>query len=429
MNIFTVGFKSLLSRRKQYTSLFLVCAFGVAVSLFCLFLVKGMLGTLEHKARIYYGGDMLFFGGKNNFDMSNAESFVEKLEPVFPKGSIITKRFDFDADYAAFYFEGTGVRQRIIKGVDFSKEQRLFSQFNYVEGSASEMKGENGVLLSAPIAQMLEVHVGDEITLMLKNIYGYTNTVQLIVKGIFKDSSLFGMYTSYMDLHCLLSAYGYSEDYANRICIDLPAGETLTEKKLEHYQSELEKQFNMFKLVEDKQTYYDSLLTGKFSEPTYALIKLNANLQDLKVLIDAMKGIVGFVIVMLIVIIVAGVSSTYRVIIMKRINEIGIYMAIGIKDSKILFMLLSEVLFLIISGCVVGLGISVVLCGIIKLFNFSFIPAFDIFLAEGSLQPMVSVSYFFILSAIVIVTTLVAVLFAVYKSVSITPVKALETTE
>lgn len=429
MNVFTVGIKSLVARKKQYLSLFLVCAFGVGVSLFCLFLVGGMLSSLENKAKIYYGGDFQFIGGQWGLDFSKCETFIEKVKPTFPEDTVISERFDLDADYSALYYEGTGVRQRVIKGIDFDKEQRLFSQFNFVEGDATDIAGTDGILLSKPIAEILETHVGDSITFLIKNTSGYTNTVQLIVKGIFLDSSLFGMYTSYMDLNCLRKVYGIPMNYANRICIDIADDRKINKKEIAKYQASLEQTFNMFKQVEDKQNFYDPLLAHKFTQPTYALIKLNANLQDLKILIDAMKGIIGFVIIMLVVIIVAGVSSTYRVIIMKRINEIGIYMAIGISNITILIMLLSEALFLILTGCCVGFLLSLIFCSFAGLFNFSFIPAFDIFLSDGVLRPVVSGSYFIIFSIVITVTTMCAVLLAIQKSVRITPVKALDTTE
>ena len=148
-----LGLRSLLYRKKQYTALFLVCMVGVGISLFCLFLVEGMLSSLEDKAKLYYGGDFTFIGGQNELTFSNVDNFIEKLELVFPDGSVVSPRFDFDADYSSFYFEGTEARQRVIKGVDFSKEMELFQGFNYLEGNPLNMAGSNGVLLSEPIAE------------------------------------------------------------------------------------------------------------------------------------------------------------------------------------------------------------------------------------------------------------------------------------
>ena len=418
-----MGLRSLIYRRKQYSSLFCACLFGVAVSLFCLYSVNGMLSALEDKARIYYGGDLQFVGGVG---MNQSVENVEHLTPYFPEGSVIAERFDFDADYAAFYFEGTGVRQRVIKGVNFEKEKKLFASFNYIEGSAEGLYGTNGVLLSEPIAQMLEVHTGDEITFMLRNAAWQINTVTLVVKGIFRDSSLFGMYTSYMDRELLSSVYGYPSYLCNRICVMLPDG-TPSKKELEGYQAALSQDFPMYQLVEDKQVYYDNCLYTE--NPPYALIKLSANLQEIQIIIDAMKVIVAFVIIMLLIIIVTGVSSTFRVIAMKRINEIGIYKAIGMKRMRIYGMLLTETLLLLIAACIAGYILSCLLSGLIGLINFSFIPAFDIFLVNGKMKGIISFVYFILIFIVIVVTTTLAVMFAVKKSVSVTPCQALAVTE
>ena len=420
---FKMGLRSLIYRRKQYTSLFFVCLFGVGVSLFCLYSVSGMLSALEDKARIYYGGDYQFLGGSGlNQNISN----TEKLEPAFPEGSVIAERFDLDADFAAFYYEGTGVRQRVIKGVNFNKEKALFSRFNYTEGSAEDIYGTNGILLSEPIAKMLEVHAGDEITFMFRNSRNQIDTMPMIVKGIFRDSSLFGMYTSYMDISLLKQRYGFPAHLCNRICIMLPDGSP-SKKDTFLYQEKLSEIFNMYHIVEDKNEYYNNCLY-KADQP-YALIKLSANLQEVQIIIDAMKAIVAFVIIMLLIIIVTGVSSTFRVIAMKRINEIGIYKAIGMKRMKIYSMLLTETLLLIVAGCIAGFIFSCLITWIIGIVNFSFIPAFDIFLVNGKMKGIISFIYFLGIFVAVVVTTLAAVMFAVKKSVSVTPCQALAVTE
>ena len=146
-------------------------------------------------------------------------------------------------------------------------------------------------------------------------------------------------------------------------------------------------------------------------------------------LIDAMNIISTFVILILMVIIMVGVSSTYRVIVMKRINEIGIYKAIGMKRLGIFSVLLSETSLLIFVGCVAGIIFSWILCWGISLFSFSFIPAFDIFLVNGNLSPKISFLQSLLISILVYVTTTFGVLLSVQKSVKMTPVDALGVTE
>lgn len=426
MKNFLLSIKSLIYRRKQYLSLMLVSLFGVGISLFCLYLVDGMLDALEYKAKIYYGGDLQFMGENVNMNITDPDKRIEELKTVFPENAVIAKRYDFDADYAAFYFEGTGVRQRVIKGIDFETEKQLFSNWNFSSGGIDDIAGTNGVLLSEPIAQMLEVQVGDEITFMLRNWGNQINTHTLVVKGIFKDSSLFGMYTSYMDGNLLKQLFAYPVNWANRICIFFPDGSP-SENEINEYQTKLEQIYKMYPLVHDKQKFYNDI--WNLEQPTYALIKLSANLQEVQILIDAMKLIAAFVIVILVVIIVAGVSSTFRVIVIKRINEIGIYKAIGMKRQKIMGMLLTETSLLVFVGCILGFVFSLILCGVASFFNLSFIPAFDIFLTNGVLKAKISFIYFVYVSLAVIVTTTIAVLFAIRKSVKISPCEALAATE
>ncbi|MCR4899950.1 MAG: FtsX-like permease family protein [Treponema sp.] len=427
MKTFAMSLKSVLYRRKQYLSLMLVCVFGVGISLFCLFLIDGMLNALEYKAKIYYGGDLQFIGGSPGLYIDNPDEIIEQLYEVFPENTLISKRHDLDAEYAAFYFEGVGVRQRVIKGVDFDKEKPLFDSWNFVDGSADGIKGTNGVLLSEPIAKMLQVKAGDAITFLYQIPWsGQINTRELVVKGIFRDSSLFGMYTSYMDADVLSEVCLYPAGYTNRIVLFFEDGSP-SEKQILEWQHQLEQKFRMFELTDNKQKFYDQLWALEM--PTYALIKLSANLQDVQILIDAMKLIAAFIIIMLVIIIVAGVSSTFRVIVMKRINEIGIYKAIGMKRGKITGLLLSETSLLVFFGCIAGFVLSLILVFFAGFINLSFIPAFDIFLTNGVLKAKISFVYFAVVSIAVIVTTTAAVLFAIRKSVKITPCQALAVTE
>lgn len=426
-----ISVRSLILRWRQYFSLFLVCAFGVGISLFCNFLVSGMLDALAQKAKIYYGGDFQFIGGGNG-SLNVYEGFgdnLEKVREVFPKNSIVAPRIDYDArNSCAFYFEGIGVRQRVIKGIDFDIEQELFKTFNYVEGSAENMANSNGVLISQPIAKMLQCKIGDSITLMLETADDFMNTVDVVVQGIFKDSSLFGMYTSYLDYDFLRKAANFPEGFGNRIGIFFPS-KNLGERTLIKYHKLLSEKFNMYKITHDKYDFYDDLYDNKLPFPTFALLPLDSNMQELNIIIEAMRIVTLLIIIALVVIIVVGISSTYRVIVMKRINEIGIYKAIGMDRKSIYLLLMFETIALLIAGCVAGLLIYLGLASVIKLFNFSFIPAFDVFLVSGRAVALFDAPSAVLIFAVVLVTTSLAVLFSVKEAVRKMPCEALAVTE
>ncbi len=425
---YKISIRSLLSKWKQYISLFIVTIFGVGISLFLLFAVKGMLSAMATKAKIYYGGDLQILGGTDSLEFFNADELREKIEAVMPENAVVSKRYTLRANDVLLYNNGMEARFRQMIGVDFNREKELFKRFNYVDGSAENITEKNGILISQPIAELLGVHAGDEIDLhVLANGPG-KGAVKLIVKGIFHDSSVFGMYTIYFDFDFLLSLNKKPEGFANRIGVYFPDG-SFKEKNAKKYQKILESAINMYPLVEDKDEFYDKINEKIFKEPTFALITIDSSMEELTVIIEAMNWVSMLIIIALVVIIIVGVSSTYRVLIMKRINEIGIFKAIGMSRFNIYRVLISETACLMLAGCIIGFMLAVFFSWILSLFNLSFIPAFDVFLSNGFIIPKIEVANALIMEAIIFVTTLAAVVLSIRKAVRITPVQALTTTE
>ena len=423
-----IALRSLLYRKSQYVSLFLVCMFGVAVSLASIAVSSGMMKSLRQKAKIYYGGDFALMCSVNDdgLDIYNCRESIELVKSVLPDNAIVTPRMDFDARYASYYFEGVQALQNTIKGVKFENENNLISSFTFVEGGTEGMANSNGVLISAPIAKMLNVHVGDEITFQLMTYNDYTNTVPIIVKGIFQDSSVFGMYTSYMDFDFLKKAYDRPENYANRICVNFP-DTAVSEKDLRKFYDSLSTVLNMYPWVDNKNDYIDA--TEFFKTETWGFIPLSANLNDVEIMELAMDAVITFIVVILTIIIIAGIGSTYRVLIMKRITEIGIYMAVGMKKRSIISTLLFESILLLVVGCIGGIILTGAFCSVLSLFDFSFIPSFDMFLEKGNLCPRLDVIKSVTVIISVIAFTVLAVLYSTLKSIKIMPVEALAVTE
>ena len=82
---FKMGLRSIIYRKKQYVSIFLVCLFGIGISIFSIFLINGMLSALKNKARIYYGGDYQFMGGTYDYELFDYDEYINDLKTIFPK--------------------------------------------------------------------------------------------------------------------------------------------------------------------------------------------------------------------------------------------------------------------------------------------------------------------------------------------------------
>ena len=424
---------TLVNNRRQYISLFTVCVVGISIMLSAVWITDGMLKAVEDKARIYYGGDLVFMSsmtGKNEKGISfrDIEKPYEKMDILksdVPKDVILSYRIEFDARDTQIFFEGTGIRQRMFKGVDFSIEKPLLERLNFIDGNIPDFSAKNAILISEPASRQLGVKTGDMVIVQVKTDSGYTNTLDMYVSGIFVDSSLFGMYTAYLDIRALRILMDVEDDFSNRICMYYPSKQPLA-KDIVHIQERLEMLFNMYPLSDNKTEY--TRYARKLQERIYALITLDANIKDLQVLIEALKAVVLLVIVVLVAIISVGMGSTYRITVMKRITEIGTYRAIGMKPSGVRNIFFVEALYLLIAGFIVGVVLTFGITYVLSLFDFSFIPAFDMFLIEGRLLPAIKIVKSLGLFLIIAVTTILSMLFTIRNVVHISPVSALATT-
>ena len=221
-------------------------------------------------------------------------------------------------------------------------------------------------------------------------------------------------------------ATGYPNSYVNRLSLYYK-NHQVSRAKLEALQEELSKHFAMYPLTDDKYKLIDA--ADASSTPLYGLVELDANIKDLKSVTDAIQIVRLAIIVVLLIIVAVGISSTYRVIVMRRTTTIGIYRSLGMKPSGVRKLFLLEISWLLLAGYIAGILLTVLGAFILSRFTFSFIPAFDIFLQNGHLLPHVRGNILKLLGILLIiaVTVLVSVLFTIRKVVRQSPVGALTT--
>ena len=254
----------------------------------------------------------------------------------------------------------------------------------------------------------------------------------VVLTGIFQDSSVFGMYTAYLDYEAFRKALGFaaydtpelSYKMIDKVCVYYPGGAPSKNELLRVY-SELQKRFDMFPFSFDKCDWQNYETPEE--KRVFAMIPLAANVSDLQKLSNALRAIVALVVVMLVAIISVGISSAFRVIVLKRAVEGGTFRALGMKPSGLMALYFTEILLLLLSGTAVGFAASLVIVKAASAYNLSFISGFDLFLTGGRLAPSLYAGEAAVLVGIIFVTTLGAVLFTLRKLVHISPVGALAT--
>lgn len=412
--------KTILNNKKQYRSLFAVCLVGLAIMMTVILIADGMITAVNQRARVYYGGDLQLRGGNYLFRKENYPKMIEKMKAVLPSDIEIFSRFETGGHDCMLYYEGQGVIQRIVKGVDFEEEKNLFESMTFIQGSAKKTADGNGIIVSEQVANQLLVHVGDVLTFQVEDDDGFINTVPVLITGIFQDASLLGSYTSYVEKEYLSYAMEDEEGHVDYITFCFKKG-IPNNKQIEKVQSALEGLFPMCPLNAKSEW-------KKVSDEKFVLLTMKERMEDLEKVIEALQVVVLLIVLILMAIIAVGIGSTYKVIVMRRITEIGIYRALGMKSRGVKIVFLQETMLLLFSGFIGGIILSLIGIFIISRFDFSFIPAFDLFLQDGRLLPHFDFVKCFGLLVFISVTTLLSVLFTIRNIVHISPVGALATT-
>ena len=290
----------------------------------------------------------------------------------------------------------------------------------FPKSSAKKTADGNGIIVSEQVANQLLVHVGDVLTFQVEDDDGFINTVPVLITGIFQDASLLGSYTSYVEKEYLSYAMEDEEGHVDYITFCFKKG-IPNNKQIEKVQSALEGLFPMCPLNAKSEW-------KKVSGEKFVLLTMKERMEDLEKVIEALQVVVLLIVLILMAIIAVGIGSTYKVIVMRRITEIGIYRALGMKSRGVKIVFLQETMLLLFSGFIGGIILSLIGIFIISRFDFSFIPAFDLFLQDGRLLPRFDFVKCFGLLVFISVTTLLSVLFTIRNIVHISPVGALATT-
>ena len=330
----------------------------------------------------------------------SAEAFdkLEKTMAAIPEIEAFSPRVKFGGMFSNFV-ETTNIR---VNGVYPEKEIATVPLFlsRIKQGKKTIKKGE--ILIPELLANGLKVKVEDTVVVIATNRDGSVNGKQFVVGGIIESVTGPGGRDGYMHIEDAVEVLRMEEKEISEVAVRLTDFGKLdaVSKRLDEMMSkELNKQG---KPVFDVRTW------EKLS-PFYNVARM----------IDVMTF---FIKLMLIAIVLVSIMNVMIMAVFERIREIGTISAIGTKPEKILSLFLIEGFSLGLFGAVVGniLAFAVVfLINLVKItFNFG--------RQSGlMLSPRLNVDDILLVSAIVIVVSVVAALQPAFKASKMEPVEAL----
>ncbi len=344
----------------RYRVVLLALVLVVAVLVFVLGTVLGIRATLREKASRYFAGDVVVLGyiGDGNSRIEEPEAVVEALREAERSGAFESRTVSrrstyYDSREIALFYAGYWTPQRRLVGVEWEREREPLSGFDFVEGGVPEEGDAEAVVISTAVAEELHARVGDRIIVSVISRRRRSNTAELTVAGIYRETSFFG-YTTYMERAALNRLKEVPEDRVNEIGVYLEepgaaqgaAAAAITEALAGE-------ELSTFPVLTDRDSYSEASRERR-EERHYGVVTLEAQLSEITDLLRAVTLIAGVVIVLFLGIVVIGVGNTYSMIVYERTREIGTLRALGVSRTRTISLFLLESLFLGLAGVILG---------------------------------------------------------------------------
>jgi putative ABC transport system permease protein len=327
-------------------------------------------------------------------------------------------------------FEGESARTQIV-GVNWDEERYLRDRLVLREGSMEAVLAEpRSLVLNEKVAKRLGVAVGETLLVQMQTVSGQQNVGEFVLAATSVDTGIFSG----------MSAYGHRA-HVNRL-INIQPDEYITlgiflddmgrmEVEAQRLYLALQQRVSLFPRVSGPQAMRElmtSMAEEQWQGTRYQLSTISDFLKPLNQIASTLN-IVGLVVVLILfVIIMVGITNTFRMIIYERTREIGTMRALGLQRDSVRGQFLLEALFLALGGALVGLAGAFVVGLVLSLINFGTDNQFFVILREGHLSFKVLPAQLAGNVAIVAVLTLLAALVPAGRAAKLNPADALRKT-
>lgn len=337
-----VGWRNILRhRRRSLVTLLAVVTGVVSIILFGGFVQANYEGLRESVIRSQYGHLQVYQAGYEDLH----RSAPEKVRLSRPDAEKIVAIMEGDAHFVAASrrIEFTGLlgnerqsQAAVIRAADPDAESLINSALTLIDGNDLDASDAEGVLLGEGLAQSLNAGTGDMLTLVSATVDGVMNAVDVRVQGIFRS---------------------FAKEYDDRaMMMSLVQAQRLlgTDK------------VDMVVLLIDDTSHLQEVTAAVTSALQQSGLKTEMRSWDQLAgfyhrVVELYDGIFLFVIIVIAVVVLFGITNTMTMAVMERTAEIGTLRAIGARQTGIVRQFVVEGLVLAALSSVVGVLIGVAL--------------------------------------------------------------------
>ncbi len=296
---------------------------------------------------------------------------------------------------------GSGVKLVGINPEDEEKVTNIHEKV--IDGAYLEGIKRNPILIGQKLAEKLNVKIRSKVVVTLQQADGTMTTGAFRVAGIYKTSNTtYDELVAFVKFEDLSKITGIKEGSGHEIAVYLNENDMTNPVK-----EELKNEY-----------------------PDLEVLSWGEILPDLGYMNDSMSSYMYIFIIIILAALLFGIINTMLMVILERVKELGMLMAIGMNKLRVFMMIVLETIFLSITGGILGVGLGVALTKYVGKVGFNmsqFSEGLETYGFESKIYTEIGVEEVIIVTGLVILTGFIASLYPAYRALKLKPAEALRT--
>jgi putative ABC transport system permease protein len=435
MKTIGLAFRNLSRQKKRSFLLGGAIAFGFFIVTFVDALAGGSLRNLSEQFSFLFGGNIFIQASQKDDDkvmtLTKDALFIEDV--LKESGIRYTAEGKRTMLFGTIIYEGQKAVTNI-SGCDFEKEKRLKDSISLVQGSWENMQDSNALIIGETMAENLGIEVGETVLFEMQTAKDYATVGEFKIAAINRDPSLLGSIMVYSHIAYLNELYELDEDafFFYTIMAEDHENQDVLANQLEAIIKKYKPVTNRLEAVKKNplnivRGINEQLKEASWEGDMYSVITFDDQVPNIKQILSIVQYVSLGILIALFLVIMIGISNTYKMVIFERIKEIGTMRALGVKQKEAGRIFMWEAVLLSLFGSLVGFIVAILGMKVLSLFTFTS-EELSLFLHNGHWTYVLNAGSISIKLIVVVLLTMLAVRGSAKQAAKLNPAEALRTT-
>ncbi len=339
-----IAMKNTLRQPRRSLLLGGAIAFGLAVICLASSFSSGMEKAVQANVTLFSAGHIVVGGtvrSASGRELSRIEDpgFAQAVSGLVPEALSVSPT----AQAQATVVFGSREQQLMVRGVDWDKDRLFGSSLILLSGDWEKARKDRSILMGAQAAKRFGLGLGDSVFVRLSTVSGQQNVMEYDLAAVYDDAAAGGMSTVFVPLVNLVSDLNLASGHYQSLAIFLPDA-ARADAVAERLKADL-----------SAGGYSLGDARAADSAAVYSVATVTELSGQAGAVLGSVRWIGAAIFAIMVLLVMAGISNTYRMILMERTKEIGMLRCIGFRRKDIFRIFIMEAVFIAAAGSLAGI--------------------------------------------------------------------------